>query len=710
MSVNNPTAAARRSLAGESALSIGILGAIAVMLIPLPTLLLDMLLALNLGVTILVLLVTLSARKALELSVFPSLLLLLTLYRLSLNVATTRLILLDGDAGQLVSAFGHFVVGGNLVVGLVIFLILVVIQFVVITKGAGRISEVAARFTLDALPGKQMAIDAELNAGAIDDVEARRRRTQLATETEFYGAMDGASRFVRGDAIAGLIVTALNLVGGIIIGVRGGLPLVESIRTYSVLTVGDGLISQLPALLLATTAGMLTTKASSEHSLSDDISTQVFRNDRALAIAAGLFGLLGLLPGVPHLPFLAIAATTGGLVLRRRRSAPIADTPPPEPIVPRSVVAANDEAGQLREFLLADRAAVEVGPALIPLLQTTRTKSLIDRITALRRDFSREHGLWIPQIRVLPNLELTAYQYRVLIAGREVAAGEIRPDEHLAILPEKSPVNLPGLPTMEPVFKLPAKWINPAIARQAEAQGCTVVDAMSVLITHLGELLQRHGHELLSRETLKQMLDSLKGVAPTVLEELKTETIRMGTVHQVLTQLAEDRVPLSDLVLVLETMLNHAASKKSIDDLCDSVRTDLGHLLCHRHLDASGALQMLAFQPQLESRLRESLTDGQLAIAAPALSRLLATLTDRTRTATVQGGRPALVVHHSLRRPLKRLLRRSLPQLGCLAFREIPADLAIQPVGMIRTEDVYEATSEPIAPRLSAPPLPLAAA
>jgi flagellar biosynthesis protein FlhA len=701
MSSPAPPAAAR-SLHGDAVLSVGILGAITVMLVPLPTLLLDMLLALNLGATILLLMVTLSARRALDLSVFPSLLLLLTLYRLSLNVATTRLILLDGAAGQLVSAFGHFVVGGNLVVGLVIFLILVVIQFVVITKGAGRISEVAARFTLDALPGKQMAIDAELNAGAIDDVEARRRRKHLATETEFYGAMDGASKFVRGDAIAGLIITAINLIGGIIIGVRNGLSLADSVHSYSVLTIGDGLISQLPALIIATTAGMLTTKASSEDALSDEITRQLLRNKQPLLIAAAMFGVLGLMPGIPHLPFLAIAAGTAGVALRRRpRPAAAAETPAPGTVKPRP--AEGDEEGQLRNFLQNDRATVEVGPALVPLLQSTRTKGLIERITTLRRDFSREHGLWIPQIRVAPNQALTANRYRVFIAGREVAAGEIYPDEHLAILPENRPVNLPGLPTTEPVFKLPAKWINPAIARQAEAQGCTVVDAMSVLITHLDELLQRHGHELLSRESLKQMLDSLKGIAPTVLEELKTENIRMATIHQVLMQLAEDRIPLADLTLVLEAMLNHAATKKTVDELCDAVRTDLGQLLCARHLNADGALQMLAFQPQLETRLREALADGQLAIPAPTLNRLLSTLTDRTRATPAQGVPLALVVHHTLRRPLKRLLRRSLPQLACLAFREIPTDLAIHPMGIVRIEDVFDAAAE--RPALSTPQL-----
>ena len=695
---------------GETVLSVGILGAITVMLIPLPALLLDMLLALNLGLTILLLLVTLSTRRALELSAFPSLLLLLTLYRLSLNVATTRLILLSGNAGEIVAAFGNFVVGGNVVVGLVVFLILVVIQFVVITKGAGRVSEVAARFTLDALPGKQMAIDAELNSGAIDDKEARRRRERLASETEFYGAMDGSSKFVRGDAIAGLIITAINLIGGMVIGMRNGMSLADSLKTYSILTVGDGLISQIPALIIATTAGILTTKATSEDSLSEEISRQIFRSEQPLWIGATLFAVLGVMPGIPWLPFFAMSAATTGFILQRRRTRnqSASESTAAAPGSPRTgeeptPVPALDEPGQLREFLLTDRATVEVGAGLVPMLQSTRAKSLPERITTLRRDFSRTHGLWIPPIRVRANLELPADRYRVLVAGREVGVGDLRPDDHLAILPERGAVNLPGIPTTEPVFKLPAKWIPPAIARQAEAQGCTVVDAASVLITHLSELLQRHGHELLTRETLKSMLDSLKEFAPTVLEEIKTETVRMGTIHQVLVQLAEDRIPLSDLTLILESMINHAPQRKTVDDLCDAVRVDLGYLLCTRHLSAEGNLQMIAFQPQLETRLRESLLEGQLALPAQALERMMSMVADRCRAQSRNGQTPALVVHHSLRRPLKRLLRRALPQLGFLAFREIPADVAIDPVGLIRTEDVYEPVVEPTVPRAVTP-------
>ena len=514
----------------ETLLSFGMLVGLIVMLVPIPEWLLDVLIASNLAATTLLLLVTLSARRALELTVFPSLLLLLTLYRLSLNVATTRLILLDGNAGQIVTAFGNYVVGGQLVVGLVIFLILVIIQFMVITKGAGRIAEVAARFTLDAMPGKQMAIDAELNAGSISDIEARRRRDELSRETEFYGAMDGASKFVRGDAIAGLIITAINLIGGVLMGVTHGMSFLDSIRTYSILSVGDGLVSQIPALVIATTAGVLVTKTTSEDSLGDEISGQLFRSNRPIYIGAGILSVIALMPGLPKLPFLGVA---GGLMLLGSRRKPIEQpavtaegsgpTPPTQP----------DDERHLDEFLLTDRAVVEVGARLVPFIQSKRVKGLSERITALRREFSRTSGLWVPPIRVNSNLLLQAEEYRILIAGRRVAGGELRTEQLLAILPEGRQVSITGEAAVEPAFGLAARWITPENVRLAEIQGCTVVDPLSVLITHLGEILNRFAHELLTRESLKQMLDRARAFCPTIIDEIKPETIRMGSLHQV---------------------------------------------------------------------------------------------------------------------------------------------------------------------------------
>ena len=656
------------------------------MLVPLPQWLLDVLLAANLAATILLLLVTLSAKRALELTVFPSLLLLLTLYRLSLNVATTRLILLEGDAGHIVTAFGNYVVGGELVVGLTIFLILVIIQFMVITKGAGRIAEVSARFTLDAMPGKQMAIDAELNAGSINDKEARRRRDELSRETEFYGAMDGASKFVRGDAIAGLIITGVNLIGGIIMGVVNGMSFSQSVRTFSILSVGDGLVTQIPALVIATTAGILVTKTTSDDSLGDEIGGQLFTSRRSIWVGAGILGLIALMPGLPKLPFLGISV--GMVMLARRKTEPVAVAVPPEGTDPEKASAPDDER-YLDEFLLTDRAVVEVGARLVPFIQSKRVKGLSERITALRREFSRTQGLWIPPIRVNSNLTgLQPEEYRILVAGRRVAGGELRTEQLLAILPEGRQVTVTGEATTEPAFGLNARWINLESRRSAEIQGCTVVDPLSVMITHLGEVLKNFAHELLTREALKQMLDRAREFAPTIVDEIKPEIIRMGTLHQVLIQLAEDRIPLADITLILESIVNHAPQSKSSEELTDHVRVDLGRLVCERFRAADGRLRVIAMEPKLDTRMRQSLHQDQLALGAGPLTRLSEAIGKAARESDRRQLPLALLVDQKVRRPLKRLLARTSPEVGVIAYQEVPNDLIIDSAVMLQYDDI----------------------
>ncbi len=656
-----------------------------VMLVPLPPALLDVLLAANLGMTTLLLLVTLSAKRALELSVFPSLLLLLTLYRLSLNVATTRLILLNGDAGHIVTAFGNDVVGGQLVVGLVIFLILVTIQFMVITKGATRVSKVAARFTLDAMPGKQMAIDAELNAGQIDSVQARKRRDELSAETEFYGAMDGASKFVRGDAIAGLIITAVNLVGGVIIGMTNGLSFVDSIKTYSILTVGDGLVSQIPALVIATTSGVLVTKTSSDESLGDEIREQMFKNDRPIWLGAGILTVVTMMPGLPKLPFLGVAA---GLLLflgkGQQKIAEKTDAAAGGVDVPEEF----DDTQNLDEFLLADRAVVEVGARLVPFITSNRVKGLSERITALRREFSRSNGSWIPPIQVQSNLTLESDEYRIMIAGRRVAGAEVRVEQQMAIFPEGRDMTVSGEPAVEPAFGLRASWIAPESRRAAKLQGCTVVDPLSVLITHLGEVLKRHAHELLTRESLKQMLDRVKEFAPTIVEEITPETIRMGTLHQVLLQLAEDRIPLADMALILESIVNHAPDCDSAEALTDRVRVDLGRLICEPYRNSDGLLRIIELKPQLDSQLRQSIHEGTLAIGPGVLSRFI----DHVKAAFVDAERLhlplAVLVDQKLRRPLKKLLARPTPDLVIVTYQELPGDMNVETVVVLPHQEI----------------------
>ena len=672
----------------ETTLSVGLLTGLVVMLVPLPTALLDALLACNLGASFLLLMVTVSARQAMELSVFPSLLLLLTLFRLALNVATTRLILLDADAGKIVTAFGNYVVGGQLIVGLVIFLILITIQFMVITKGAGRISEVAARFTLDAMPGKQMAIDAELSAGSIDDAEARKRRLELSRETEFYGAMDGASKFVRGDSIAGLIITVVNLLGGVVMGMTEGLSFADSVTTYSILTVGDGLVSQIPALVIATTAGFLVTKTTSDNSLGEEINTQLLHSKQPLWIGATVLGAMALIPGMPSIPFLGIA---GGLVLLARYTSP--ETEPLEDSetepVPAEVQMPTEEE-QIDEFLLSDRAVIEVGARLVPSIRSGKTKGLSERITVLRKELSRANGVWIPPVRINSNLMLQPDEYRILVAGRRVAGADVHKGQMLAILPDNQRATVPGIDTSEPSFGLPARWIDENDRRIAEAQGCTVVDPLSVLITHLGEVLKEHSHELLTLESLKQMLKRVEAFAPTVVEEIRPETIRIGMLHQVLVQLAEDRIPLNDLALILESILNHAPGMTDIDALTDRVRVDLGRLVCEQFRHTDGALQVITLSPKLDTHLRQSIHEGQLAIGPAQLGKLIQSVSQTWGECRRKQQNAAMLVDRAIRRPLKHVLARSVPKLRFVAYQEVPHEMIINSLHMVAHDEIVE--------------------
>jgi flagellar biosynthesis protein FlhA len=671
----------------DTLFSLALLGVLGIIVIPLPPLLLDLLLAINLGTAVLLLLVTLGARHPLELSAFPSLLLLLTLYRLALNVATTRSILLAGVGGQLVQTFGELVVGGNLVVGLVIFLILVLIQFIVITKGAGRVSEVAARFTLDALPGKQMAIDAELNAGSIDEATARRRRQQLSLETEFYGAMDGAGKFVRGDAIAGLIITAVNLVGGVLVGFSHGMQPLEAVRTYGVLTVGDGLASQIPALFIATASGILITKSSSEGSLGEDIAGQLSRQSGPLWLGASVLALAGLMPGMPTIPLLALS---GGLVWWLRRDAPEPSAPATSSGVPAESTVQMAPTNSLDEFLQVDRAAVEVGARLVSLLTNQQGRPFAHRITLLRRDISRQRGVWIPEVRVRSNLELPVDGYRILIAGREVAAGTIQVHRHLVMLSDSAAASLPGEDALDPVFRLPARWISEELASVATARGLTAIDGPSVLLTHLGEVLKEHAHELLTRDHVKAMLDEVQQYAPTIVAEIRGGLVSAALLHQVLQQLVRDGVPLADLALVLEAVANQAGTARTPDDLTDAVRASLGQLVCSRYCDVQGTLRIIAFEPRAETRLREAVREGHLALDPAALSSLLEVVAGNVRPVLQEQQPVALLCDRGLRRPLRNLLQRELQTLGFLAFQEVPAELTINPLAIITLEQIWK--------------------
>lgn len=675
---------AKTSAQSELLLSLGLLGILVVLIIPLPTVLLDTFLATNLSVSIVILLITLNIRQPLEISVFPSLLLLLTLGRLSLNVATTRLILLQGDAGKIVSTFGGLVVGGNIVVGLVIFLILIVIQFIVITKGASRISEVAARFTLDALPGKQMAIDAELGSGNIDEETAKQRRESLNLETEFYGSMDGAGKFVRGDAIAGLVITAINLIGGIVIGMMNGMSVTDAIHTYSTLTIGDGLISQIPGLIIATTAGILVTKATSSTSLGSEIGNQVTRHSRPLIAGAVILAALALVPGLPKIPFFLLSASLVYLWRRQVTTTEVAndaDAPAPE---------SSDPFEQhFQEFLQIDAACLEIGVNLVGMVDSGNERGLIQRVSELRADLARKHGIWVPAVRVRDNIRIDPNSYRIIINGREESQGVLEPGQMFAIDPGTSTGSVEGRETKDPAFGLPAKWIESGLTSRASRMGYTVVDASTVLITHLGEVLRKSAADLLSREDLGKLLDELRKTSPTLINEIKPETIRISDIHQVLKRLLAERVPICNFVRILEAILQHANTVKDPTLLAEHVRAALGNEILDPFRDKDGVVHAIVCEPSLESKFRDSVNEGFLAIDPKSLEKLASRLNELRQRSLAEDKEAVLLVDSSVRQPIRNAIERALPDQVVVGYSEVPRDVQIEFKSILKTEEVF---------------------
>ncbi|MDV6030944.1 MAG: flagellar biosynthesis protein FlhA [Phycisphaera sp. RhM] len=668
-------------------LSASFLAMLVVLIIPLPTFLLDMFLACNIAAAILLLLVTLGAKKPLDIASFPSLLLLLTLFRLSLNVATTRLILLDANAGKIVLTFGDFVVGGNLVVGVVIFLILVTIQFIVITKGATRISEVNARFTLDAMPGKQMAIDAELNSGAIDEKEARDRRKGLTQEAEFYGAMDGASKYVRGDAIAGLIIMIVNILGGVVLGVSDGQAITDALQIYSILTIGDGLVSQIPALIIATSAGILVTKSASESNLGDEINEQVSGAYRSLFLGPMILVLIAFTPGFPKFPFILLAGAVFAFVFfAKQRETAKTEEAEKEP----EVVAATEtpEEKGLQKFVQPERIIIEIGAGLIALAEPKRGKGIAERISTLREDVAIEHGFWVPAARIRDNLQIGVNEYRFLICGREIARGQVFVNDYLAINPGSINAELEGEPIRDPAFDLPAKWIPESQRRRAEVLGFTVVDAPTVLITHLSECLRKHAHELLSRQDLQSMLEKLKEIAPTTVEEIKPDTVRPATLHQVLLNLLRERISITALEKIVESAVQFGPQIKDPVQLTEKIRGGIGHIICDRFRDSNGNVRVIILEPRLEHYFREHLNGDAIVLRPDQLERLIMELQAKWEASRLKNQMATVLVDSSVRFPLHRTIFRSLPEISVVAYSEVPSDMRIESVGMIRYEDV----------------------
>jgi len=686
-----------RLLAHNDALfAFGLAMVLATLLIPLPTFLLDLLLACSIALAVGTMIVVLSTRESVELSTFPSLLLFLTLFRLSLNVASTRLILMQGDAGRIIQTFGQFVAGGSLTIGLVVFLILVVIQFIVITKGAERISEVAARFNLDAMPGKQMSIDADLNAGLIHEEEAKARREKIVRESEFYGAMDGASKFIRGDAIAGLIITAVNLVGGMVIGLTRGMSLAQSAETYSILAIGDGLVSQIPAVVISTSAGFLISKTSTLESLSHDLVRQMFARSRPIGIAAVLFGAMVFVPGFPKVPFIILSLGAGLVARMLAHHERDALSPPPEP----KAADAPDEQ-PVETMLDVDRIAVQVGARLIRTVDPRRKDSVFHRIAPLRRRFAQEYGIILPLVRLRDQMALDPNAYEIRLHGHVVATGRLEAERFLAMDPGTVTHPIKGQATKEPVFGLPALWITPDQKEEATLAGYTVVDPESVLVTHLSETLRRHAHEILSRDDVQTLVDRLREREPTLVGSVVGEHVPLGLLHRVLQNLLKDRIPIRNLPQIIETLGDHAAGTRDPSLLTEMVRKTLARTISEQHSDDHGHIQAVVLEPSLEYELRGLLAkegaSETLALAPDRALDLARRIGQAWHKATADGHEKAvLLCDYRLRPHLAAMLSRQLPDLPILAYDEVAIGTPVDAVATVPAAPSAGAT--PAAP------------
>jgi flagellar biosynthesis protein FlhA len=670
----------------------GLVMILATLVIPVPAMLLDLLLVLSIGMALLLLVITAQLTSALQLSSFPSILLMLTLFRLSLNVGTTRQILLHGYAGNVIQAFGDFVVGGNYIVGIVVFLVLVTINFMVITKGSGRIAEVAARFTLDAMPGKQMSIDADPNAGLIDEKAALQRRETIAQEADFYGAMDGASKFVKGDAVAGLIITGINILGGFTIGmVQQGMSAGEALRRFTILTVGDGLVAQIPALVISTAAGMLVTRAATKGTLGSELGRQMFSNPRPLVITGGLLCIVAIVPGLPFVPFLALGAGIGGLGLVMKKKAdhnkaegdaatkakPAPDATDPHALPPSDT----------KHIPAVSPMDLEIGFGLVSLVDRKQGGRLIDRIAAIRGRIAEELGLILPPINVRDNITLKNTEYSICMRGLRMSGGSVRPSAFMAINPGHCG-KLPGYTAVkEPTFGFDAYWIPEAAREQAEAKGMAVVDCSSVITTHLAEICRQHADQILNRQDVSEMLDKLKETHESVVQELIPNKLGVGHVHRVLQALLHERVSIRDLSLILEALADHAGRTQDVGVLSELVRRALGPFICHRLLGDDGGLAAIGVHPDLEAAIDEHIArDGNglgVMNLPPSLAQsVLTAIKASIEPPRKEGVEPVILCSPTLRPHMKRLLAPHLPDLSVLSFMEVPDTIDIRMLGM----------------------------
>lgn len=667
-------------------MGVGVIAILMVMVVPLPPLVIDLLLSLSITVAIVILLMSMFVLKPLEFSVFPSVLLTVTLFRLSLNVASTRLILLHGSegtgaAGQVIKAFGTFVVGGNYVVGLVVFTVLTLINFVVITKGATRIAEVAARFTLDAMPGKQMSIDADLNAGLISETDARRRRSEIEREADFYGAMDGASKFVRGDAIAGVVIIFINIVGGLIIGVlQQGMDITDAARNYTLLTIGDGLVTQVPALIISTAAGMLVTRSTSSSNLGQDITEQLFVQPKAIGTAAAILFFFALIPGMPKVSFLLIAAGAGLLAWRLVKAAPTAQESAEAEAAPPSAIETVDL------LLPLDPLEIEVGYGLIGYVDVAQGGELLQRIKSLRRQLAVEMGFVIPAIHIRDNLQLKPNQYTVILKGVEIARGELLPGHWLALTSDKTP-RVKGIETKEPAFGLPAVWIAEKEKESVQARGVVVVDPATVVTTHLTEIVKAHADELLGRQEVQSLIDNLAKTHPRVIEELIPKVVSAGTLHRVLQRLLRERISIRDLLTVLETLADYAPLTKNLDILTGYVRQALARTITKQYRDSEGGITVVMLSPEIEDKISQSVQhteyESYLSVDPNWVQKVVRGVQKFLGTFASRGLQPIVLCSPGARIHFRKVLEKFVPNIIVLSHNEITHDVNIKSLGIV---------------------------
>ena len=660
----------------------------AMIVVPLAPFMLDIFFSFNISLALVVLLVTVYSLRPLDFSLFPTILLVTTLLRLALNVASTRVVLLEGHAGgdaagQVIKAFGEFVVGGNYAVGIIVFAILVIINFVVITKGATRISEVSARFTLDAMPGKQMAIDADLNAGLLEPEEAKRRREEISAEAEFYGSMDGASKFVRGDAVAGILILLINILGGLVIGIlQHDLTFAVAAKNYVLLTIGDGLVAQIPALLLSTAAGIIVTRVSSTQDMGGQVLSQLFRNPKSLAVTSGILFVMGIIPGMPHFAFLllAVLSGTGAYFIHQKQAQPVTKEIPLEKV---------EQAPESRELSWddvtpVDTIGLEVGYRLIPMVDKDQGGQLMARIKGVRKKLSQELGFLVPAVHIRDNLELPPNGYRITLMGVSVGEADIQPEKDMAINPGQVYGTIQGVETKDPAFGLEALWIEGSQRDQAQTLGYTVVDSNTVIATHLSQLLQTHANELLGHEEVQHLLDKLAESAPKLVENLVPDTLNLGIIVKVLQSLLAEGIPVRDIRTIAETLAEHATRSQDPDELTSAVRTSLGRMIVQQINGMAAELSVITLDPNLEQLLHQAVqADGVGGVEPGLAERLFTALQESVQKQEAMGQSSVLLVSGLIRTMLARFVRHTIPNLHVLSYNEIPSDKQIRIVATV---------------------------